>query len=76
MEAVLAQEGHLEAKNNLLRPLYRELKSTFRHMTYTPETKLLLEFKKHKNQIEAAGIQTEKGLELLKQEYSKLYAHL
>ena len=41
LEQLLGQEDHLEAKNALLKPIYRELKAQIRHMTNTEERKLL-----------------------------------
>ena len=68
----------MEKKNVLLQPLFRDLKSAIRHMTYTDEYKLIKEYLDNRtillaqygNQPESERCQ--EGLRLLEREYSKL----
>ena len=41
MQKILDKEHVISRKNSFLQPLYRDLKSTIKHMTYTEEFKLL-----------------------------------
>ena len=44
MQKLLDKEEVMEKKNVLLQPLFRDLKSAIRHMTYTDEYKLIKEY--------------------------------
>ncbi len=41
---MLDKEDVMEKKNVLLQPMFRDIKSAIRHMTYTDEYKLLKEY--------------------------------
>ena len=68
----------MEKKNVLLQPIFRDIKSAIRHMTYTEEYKLLKEYMDNRQLlIQKYGGATEsercqEGLKLLEQEYAKL----
>lgn len=44
MQKILDKEDVMEKKNLLLQPLFRDLKSIIKHMTYTEEYKILKEY--------------------------------
>ncbi len=44
MQKILDKEDVMEKKNVLLQPMFRDLKSAIRHMTYTEEYKLIKEY--------------------------------
>jgi hypothetical protein len=44
MQKLLDKEDVMEKKNVLLQPLFRDLKSAIRYMTYTDEYKLIKEY--------------------------------
>lgn len=44
MQKLLDSEEVISRKNNFLQPLYRDLKTTIKHMTFTPEFKILREY--------------------------------
>ena len=44
MQKVLDNKSILDRKNTLLQPLFRDLKSQIRHMSYTPEFELIQEY--------------------------------
>jgi hypothetical protein len=54
MQDVLDNKGIMARKNLLLQPLFRDLKSQIRHMTYTPEFALLQEYVTARNKVIAA----------------------
>lgn len=68
----------MEKKNVLLQPMFRDIKSAIRHMTYTEEYKLMKEYidnrslliKQYGGTTQSARCQ--EGLKLLEQEYAKL----
>lgn len=41
---LLDNQEVIERKNQYLQPLYRDLKSTIKHMTFTPEYKIMREY--------------------------------
>jgi len=51
MQKLLDKEDIMEKKNLLLQPIFRDLKSMIKHMTYTDEFKLMKEFMDGRNQI-------------------------
>jgi len=51
MQKLLDKEGVMEKKNLLLQPLFRDLKSIIKHMTFTEEYKLLREYIENRNII-------------------------
>ena len=44
MQKILNKEGVMDKKNLLLQPIFRDLKSMIKHMTYTEEYQLLKEY--------------------------------
>ena len=44
MQKLLDKEDVMEKKNVLLQPIFRDLKSAIRHMTYTDEFKIIKEY--------------------------------
>ena len=44
MQKLLDNEEVISRKNALLQPLYRDLKSTIKHMTFTSEYKIMREY--------------------------------
>ena len=44
MQAVLDNQLVVEKKNKLLQPLFRDIKSQIRHMSYTPEYEIFREY--------------------------------
>lgn len=68
----------MEKKNALLQPIFRDLKSAIKHMTYTDEFKILKEYMDNRTMlIRQFGGTTEsarcqEGLKLLEEQYAKL----
>ena len=52
MEALLNNQDIIEKKNVLLQPLYRDIKSQIRHMTFTPEFEIMREYLSKRKQLE------------------------
>lgn len=52
MQSVLDNQLVLEKKNRLLQPIFRDLKSQIRHMSYTPEYELMRDYLNQRRQIE------------------------
>ena len=52
MQAVLDNQLIIEKKNAYLQPVFRDLKSMIRHMSYTPEYVLLRDYVYKRKQIE------------------------
>ena len=49
MQEVLDNQLILEKKNELLQPIFRDLKSQIRHMSFTPEYEIMRDYvNKHK----------------------------
>ena len=48
MQKLLDKEEVMTKKNSLLQPIYRDIKVTIKHMTYTPEYKLMREYIKNR----------------------------
>ena len=44
MQAVLDNQLVFEKKNQLLQPIFRDIKSQIRHMSFTPEYELMREY--------------------------------
>ena len=77
MQDVLDNKGIMARKNLLLQPLFRDLKSQIRHMTYTPEFALLQEYVTARNKVIAAmagqsATKREQVLDELKTNYADL----
>jgi hypothetical protein len=51
MQKLLDKEEVIEKKNLFLQPLFRDLKSIIRHMTYTDEYRVLKEYVSNRNII-------------------------
>jgi len=66
----------MEKKNLLLQPIFRDLKSIIKHMTYTEEFRLMKEYLENRNlilksfPIDSSNAQV--GLRRLEEEYAKL----
>jgi len=56
MQEVLDDHSVMNKKNQLLQPLFRDLKSQIRHMSYTPEHQLMQEYLTARNQIKASMV--------------------
>lgn len=52
MQKILDKEDVMEKKNLMLQPIFRDLKSCIKHMTYTEEYKILKEFFDMRMQLE------------------------
>ena len=77
MQKLLDKEDVIEKKNVLLQPIFRDLKSAIRHMTYTEEFKVFKEYLDNRAVLikEYGGEESQKckeGLKLLQQEYARL----
>jgi hypothetical protein len=77
MQRLLDKEDVIEKKNVLLQPVFRDLKSAIRHMTYTDEFKILKEYLDHRATLIAEygseeSERCQEGLKLLQREYAKL----
>ena len=78
MQKLLDKEDVMEKKNVLLQPIFRDLKSAIRHMTYTDEFKIIKEYLDNRTTIlQQYGNQPEsesckEGLKSLERQYSML----
>ena len=54
MQSVLDNQLVLEKKNQLLQPIFRDLKSQIRHMSYTPEYEIMRDYLNQRKQIESS----------------------
>lgn len=76
MQKLLDKEEIMDKKNGFLQPLYRDIKTTIKHMTYTPEFKVMREYISNRNMvIKTINADSTKGkmiLESLKLQYAKL----
>ena len=54
MQSVLDNQLVLEKKNQLLQPIFRDLKSQIRHMSYTPEYEIMRDYLSQRKQIESS----------------------
>ena len=79
MQSILDSQEVISKKNQFLQPIYRELKTSIRHMTHTEEYKLLREFARNRSLILKAlpeeSTKGQHGLEKLRAHYSKLIAN-
>ena len=70
MQGVLDSKEVIKKKNEFLQPIYRELKSTIRHMTHSEEYKLLREYCRNRqviiNNLPEESQKAQQGLETLK----------
>ena len=44
MQKILDNENVIDRKNQMLQPLFRDIKSQIRHMTHTPEFEIMREY--------------------------------
>jgi hypothetical protein len=51
MQKLLDKEEVMEQKNTLLQPIFRDLKSAIKYMTYTDEFKILKEYVNNRNHL-------------------------
>ena len=76
MQRILDKEDVMDKKNLLLQPIFRDLKSIIKHMTYTEEYKILKEYLDNRtailNSYPENTDKCKKGLAMLEQEYAKL----
>lgn len=76
MQKILDKEDVMEKKNLFLQPIFRDLKSMIKHMTYTEEFKLMKEYIDGRNMILANMSEdsphAQHGISLLEKEYAKL----
>lgn len=76
MQKILDKEDVMHKKNSFLQPVFRDIKSTIKHMTYTPEYKLLREYimtrQKILNKYSGESSKAQDDLAELKQLYAKL----
>ena len=76
MQSILDKEEFITKKNNLLQPIYRDLKSAISSMTFTPEYKLMREYIRNRalilNALPENSEKAQKGLSELKLNYAKL----
>lgn len=68
----------MEKKNVLLQPIFRDIKSSIKHMTYTDEYKMLKEYVDNRNLLirqfggTSDSERCQEGLKLLEEQYAKL----
>jgi len=78
MQKLLDKEEVMEQKNTLLQPIFRDLKSAIKYMTYTDEFKILKEYVDNRNHLiqqfggDEKAARCQEGLKLLESEYAKL----
>ena len=76
MQKLLDKQDLIEKKNLLLQPIYRDLKSIIKHMTFTDEFKLMKEYVDNRESIKRnLDSESEGGkiaLKELEHEYAKL----
>ena len=78
MQRLLDKEDVMEKKNALLQPLFRDLKSAIRHMTYTEEYKTIKEYLDNRALLlqqyggDASSARCQEGLKMLEREYARL----
>ena len=58
MQAVLDNTECIEKKNYFLQPLFRDLKSQIRHMTFTPEYEIMREYLGKRAELQKAILGT------------------
>lgn len=78
MQKLLDKEEVMEQKNTFLQPIFRDLKSAIKYMTYTDEFKIMKEYMDNRNLIvqqyggDEKAARCQEGLRLLEAEYAKL----
>jgi hypothetical protein len=76
MQKLLDKQEVISKKNSFLQPIYRDLKTTIKHMTYTSEFKLLREYTHNSNLIlqslPADSSKAQQGLDKLRSKYAAL----
>ncbi len=78
MQKLLDKEDVMEKKNVLLQPMFRDLKSIIRHMSYTDEYKIVREYLDNRTLLlkqfdnDTSAERCQEGLKLLELEYAKL----
>lgn len=79
MQRLMDNEDTIKKKNGFLQPVYRDLKTIIRHMTYTEEYKLLREYVRNRQLVLDAlpedSQKAKRGLQVLKEQYSLLIAN-
>lgn len=61
MQRVMDNKGIMERKNVFLQPIYRDLKSHIRFMSYTPEFQLVQEYVSARKQLESSFLSQPKS---------------
>ena len=80
MQALLDNQDLIEKKNQMLQPIFRDIKSLIRHMTHTPEYELMQDYIYKRDQIlnspegKLNQAQTEAKVEQLRELYGALLA--
>ena len=76
MQKLLDKEDVMAKKNSLLQPLYRDLKTTIKHMTYTPEYKIMRQYVRNRalilNALPEGSSKATDGIKALETQYAKL----
>lgn len=76
MQKLLDKEDVMAKKNSLLQPLYRDLKTTIKHMTYTPEYKIMRQYVRNRalilNALPEGSSKAKDGIKALETQYAKL----
>ena len=79
MQKLLDKEDVMAKKNSYLQPLYRDIKTTIKHMTYTKEYQLMREYVRNRQLIFQALPQesqkAQEGARKLKEQYAKLISN-
>jgi len=76
MQKLLDKEDVMAKKNSMLQPLYRDLKTTIKHMTYTSEYKVMRQYVRNRalilNALPEGSSKATDGLKALETQYAKL----
>lgn len=76
MQKLLDNENIMAKKNSLLQPLYRDLKTTIKHMTFTPEYKIMRQYIRNRalilNALPEGSSKANDGIKALETQYAKL----
>lgn len=74
LQKLMDNEEIMKKKNHFLQPIYRDLKTLIRHMTYTEEYKLMREYTYNRqlilNAIDEESEKAQDGLKELKAQYA------
>ena len=76
MQAVLDNQQTAERKNKMLQPIFREIKSQIRHMSFNPEFELMREYLHKRTQLERAisGTKSSEERKVILAGLKKMYA--